>query len=231
LGIVSSLGDWTYSGIKYLINPTKGRLLDIGCGDGSFLALMRDLGWKVVGLEPDPVAAKGARERFLIPVVEDTLEDARLPHRSFDVITLNHVIEHVYDPVSFLKECRRVIKPGGRVVITTPNFSSLGHTIFKRFWRALDAPRHLYLFEAASLQKCVAQSHLRIEVVKTVPIGAFEIGDESWRIAGGLNKRRSGWVSALFGLAFLAVEGVVNAVYKSRGETLLVVATSVDRDD
>src|SRR5208283_4697550 len=113
-----------------------------GCGDGRFLALMRDAGWDVYGIEPDPVAAKVAQRELGTSVTVGALEDAGFPDEAFDAVTLSHVIEHVHDPVALLAECRRVLKPDGSVVIVTPNIRSLGHQKFQSLWRGLEPPRH-----------------------------------------------------------------------------------------
>ena len=107
--------------VMWLKAGERGRLLDVGCGNGRFLAQMRGLGWEVVGVEPDPEAARIAKERFGLEVFQDTLEEAKFPNDSFDAITMNHVIEHVPDPVGLLAESRRILKPGGKLVVVTPN--------------------------------------------------------------------------------------------------------------
>jgi len=133
--------------------PTGGgRVLDVGCGDGAFLALARGCGWDVLGLEPDPKAALAAARRGL-PVIDGDL--ARLDGQAsvFDVITMAHVIEHVHDPVAVLRACHRLLKPGGTLWLETPNAGSLGLHLFAQDWRGLEAPRHLVLFTPAALRR------------------------------------------------------------------------------
>lgn len=84
--------------IMYSDGARKGRLLDVGCGSGEFLAQMRELGWDVFGVEPDPQAARVAREQFGLTVWPGALAEASFPDGFFDAVTLNHVIEHVADP-------------------------------------------------------------------------------------------------------------------------------------
>jgi 2-polyprenyl-3-methyl-5-hydroxy-6-metoxy-1,4-benzoquinol methylase len=154
-GLVSRLGWLMYlfpvrrgeidNEVRYLPAQPGGRLLDLGCGSGAWLLQMRDLGWQVRGLDFDPEAVALARRRGL-EVDQGPLEDQRYRAESFDVITLNHVIEHVPDPVATLAECRRVLRPGGRLMLFTPNTASLGHRLFKDDWRGLEPPRHLHLF-------------------------------------------------------------------------------------
>jgi SAM-dependent methyltransferase len=131
---------------------SRGRLLDVGCGNGAFLAKMRDLGWEVVGVKPDPEAARVAREDFGVTVFEGRLEEAGLSDGSLDTITMHHVIEHISDPVDVLRECYRILKPSGILVIVTPNLNALGRHLMGMSWRGWEVPRHftLYLRRALS---------------------------------------------------------------------------------
>jgi len=166
-------------GTMCLNGAQRGKLLDLGCGNGRFLALMRDAGWEVRGIEPDPAAAKVAQEQFGIPVIVGTLEDAELPGESFDAITLSHVIEHVHDPIALLSECRRVLKPEGRAVIVTPNIRSLGHQKFGSSWRGLEPPRHLLIFSLTALRVCCEMADLRVQILRTSARAAGLVWQES----------------------------------------------------
>lgn len=129
-----------------------GKLLDVGCGDGSFLSLARSCGWEVVGLEPDPKAVANAAKKGLT-VHEGGIEFFAGETGLFDVITLNHVIEHVYEPIKVLEACHALLKPGGQLWLETPNIDSFGHGRFQRNWRGLETPRHLVLFNRRSLSQ------------------------------------------------------------------------------
>lgn len=133
------------------------RLLDVGCGDGTDIAQLKSLGWQVEGAEVDPVAVKVARERGLI-VHHGTLSEQAFPAESFDVVSMSHVIEHLHSPREVLLECRRILKPGGRLIIATPNVHGMLHQKYKEHWLALDPPRHLMLFTQASLATMVKQT-------------------------------------------------------------------------
>jgi 2-polyprenyl-3-methyl-5-hydroxy-6-metoxy-1,4-benzoquinol methylase len=135
----------------YLAHHKPGRLLEIGCGSGVFLDRMRSRGWDVQGVEIDPNAVKAA-ETFGVPIYVGTVQEAGYPSAYFDAITMNHVIEHVHNPIALLKECYRVLKPGGGpLVVVTPNVSSRGHAQFGSDWMGLDPPRHLHLFSQSTL--------------------------------------------------------------------------------
>jgi len=143
-----------------------GTLLDVGCGNGEFIGRMRDLGWSVTGVDPDPAAVKWGQSKGL-EIFQGTVSD--IPsNKRYDAITLSHVIEHVQDPVGLLRECRRRLRPQtGNIVITTPNINGLGHWWFKGYWRGLEVPRHLFLFSSAALISCVTRSGLSVRSIRT----------------------------------------------------------------
>lgn len=149
--------DLAGASVMWLPSSRKGRLLDVGCGNGAFLGRMRELGWQVVGVEPDPVAGRVAQQRGL-EVYMGTLEDTGLAEESFDAITLNHVIEHLHNPIETLKVCQRLLRRGGWVVVVTPNVQSLGRRYFGQAWRGWHCPHHLYLFSLSSLSSCARQA-------------------------------------------------------------------------
>ncbi|MGA9779975.1 MAG: class I SAM-dependent methyltransferase [Verrucomicrobiia bacterium] len=137
--------------IGYLRYPGKGaRVLDVGCGNGAFLLQMRAAGWETFGVEPDPVSAAQAQSVGL-NVRIGVLERSVQPGNFFDAVTLNHVIEHLHQPVETLRICHQILRPGGMIFVATPNFAASGHRIFGRDYFPLDPPRHLVLFTAASL--------------------------------------------------------------------------------
>ena len=127
-----------------------GRVLDVGCGNGSFLQLMAQFGWDVNGIEPDPLAAAFAQSAG-IPVHVGAVESASLAPESYDAITLNHVIEHMADPLAAFAQLVAALKPGGVLVSISPNPVGLLRRAFGVWWRALDPPRHVVLFGPKTL--------------------------------------------------------------------------------
>ena len=152
LSAVPSFRDRAGREVLWLRKKPRGRLLEIGCGNGEFLGGMRARGWDVVGVEPDPVANASARRRFGLDVLRDPIEEARFEAASFDAIAMNNVIEHLENPVRTLGECARLLRKGGELVIVTPNVESLGHRVFGRAWRGLEQPRHFFLFSLRTLK-------------------------------------------------------------------------------
>jgi len=153
-------------GLGALLPPYQagGRLLDIGCGNGYYLAVMKELGWEVAGIEIDPKAAEVAKSRFDILVHQGNLENAPFDDNYFDVITMSQVIEHVPDPVLFIQNAAKFLKPSGQMVVVTPKVQSLEHKIFSHNWYPLDPPRHLFLFTPKTLKKCFVKTPLFQEV-------------------------------------------------------------------
>jgi 2-polyprenyl-3-methyl-5-hydroxy-6-metoxy-1,4-benzoquinol methylase len=149
--MVPPLNEMARLGLMGLGRIPKGKLLDLGCGSGRFLATMRRAGWQVSGIEPDHRAAGVARDRFGIEVCAGGLDEAGLPGHSFDAIVLSHVVEHAADPLALLDGCRRLLRPGGCLALSTPNVQSRGHELFGAAWLHLDVPRHLQLFPPSGL--------------------------------------------------------------------------------
>lgn len=142
------------------------RMLDVGCGSGLSLEKYATLGWRVKGIEISPRGAKAARERGL-EVHCGTVLDAPFETRSFDLILLNHVIEHVLDPIGTLVGAASFLKPGGSIIVKTPNLDSVGFAEFGSAWYALEAPRHLCLFNPATATLLGEQAGLEVDRVET----------------------------------------------------------------
>ena len=151
-----------------------GRLLDVGCGSAKAVRRLRELGWDAQGLERDPVAVRAARAAG-VPVDQGEVGTARLPEAAFDVVTLSHVIEHVHDPLDLLSRCRTLLRPGGRLVIVTPNAQSWLHRRYGRRWLGLDPPRHLHVFTLASLGRLTRLADLRVVRSLTTIRGANSV--------------------------------------------------------
>jgi len=137
----------------------QNRMLDIGCGNGRFLVEMNRLGWNGEGVEFNETAVTICRNHGL-NVFQGDLHSAGYDDNSFDLITARHLIEHVPDPVGFIKEVVRILKPGGTLNIRTPNRSSLGRTLFGKYWFGNEIPRHLFLFNIAALDYLASREGL-----------------------------------------------------------------------
>lgn len=153
--------------VRHLPRPMSGqRLLDVGCGNGDFLRLARDLGWRVSGVDFDPRAVEASRKDGL-DVLLGGIEIAHHQSKRFDVITLSHVLEHVHDPRHLLMRCRALLKPTGLLWIDTPNIGAQGYQLFGAFWRGLEVPRHLVLFSRDTLEQLLLE--LKFQNVEDAP--------------------------------------------------------------
>jgi 2-polyprenyl-3-methyl-5-hydroxy-6-metoxy-1,4-benzoquinol methylase len=153
--------------------PEKPRVLDIGCATGALLASLAARGWEPLGIEiAAPQAAYARRERN-IPVLELPLEENRLAPDSFDLVLASHLIEHLNGPAEFITEVRRVLKPGGRFFVTTPNIAGFQARLFRGRWRSAIFD-HLYLFSVKTLSALLRDRGFRIE--KAVTWGGLAAG-------------------------------------------------------
>jgi L-rhamnosyltransferase len=159
-----------------------GELLEVGCGAGGRLARFSALGWRVTGQDVDGEAAAQARQGSGIEVHIGAVKDLAVRGRRFDAIVMNHVIEHVLDPVEFLRTCLAMLRPGGTLICVTPNAASWGHREFGVHWMGLDPPRHVTMFAPSTLRAAArAAGHSNPEVwtscanAQAFALGSFEI--------------------------------------------------------
>lgn len=139
-----------------------GKLLEIGCGGGTFLSRMAAQGWDVEGVEFSHLAARrGNQLGHKIHVCR--IEDLVLPERSFDLIVGWMVLEHLHDPVGTLRKLRNAIKPHGWLAISVPDASCLEFKLIPRYWYALQVPTHLYHFDRSTIAKIVRTAGWTIE--------------------------------------------------------------------
>lgn len=143
-----------------LVKP-GARLLDVGCGAGSFLKKMEKYGMEVYGVDFSKVAVSRARTSGL-NVFHGSLEKAKFSDEYFDVITLNHVFEHLHDPLKTLRELKRILKTKGTIIMGVPNANAIGYKIFGSNYVQIDSPRHLFLFSHKVLQAFAKKVDLKI---------------------------------------------------------------------
>ena len=134
--------------------PQKGDLLEVGSGQGGFLKACQDDGWNTYGVDISEECVAYARNHHGIRnVLAVDLLEADFNEDIFDVVVMNHLIEHLIDPQAYLKEIHRILNPNGILCISTPNIDSLSARLFGRYWQALFVPLHLVLFSPATLSQ------------------------------------------------------------------------------
>ncbi len=131
--------------------PDRGRLLDVGCAAGFLLEVARERGWTVTGIEPSTAMAEDARRTLAVEVQSGTLESVTLPAASFDAVTLCDSIEHMADPRAALAEVRRLLVPGGIVLVVTPNVASVAARLMGARWPHYTPREHVLYFDPATL--------------------------------------------------------------------------------
>jgi SAM-dependent methyltransferase len=215
------------AGLSYLEDLPPGRLLDVGCGNGDFLRQAAAAGWQPVGVDFDAAAVNAVRELDQAVVRVGDLLSIGFPAASFDAVVMNNVIEHLPRPRAVLEECRRILRPGGRLVAITPSTASLGYRRYSQDWRGLEVPRHLYLFSPKLLGDLATAAGFASSTVFSTPGGAY--GMDMMRASELIRSQRlhgqraaTAWSTVPLALAELL--GVVLGV--DVGEWCVVVATA-----
>lgn len=218
----------------YLRGEQTGKLLEIGCGSGTFLAGMQQLGWQVEGIDIDAQAVAIARNKYSVAVRKGSLTEQKYPTGTFDAVVMCHVIEHVPDPRTLLSECRRILAPGGNLVITTPNSQSLGHRRFQSAWVCLDPPRHLHIFSLNSLRTIVTDSGL---IPKTL-CSTTRWAQGVWTLSSYIRRdgatqmgRKGNWHMKLRSALFRSMQSFALHLDKVAGEELLLIAKKSETED
>ena len=190
-----------------LSGKSKGSLLDLGSGTGSFASEMVTHGWKVTGLEPDAAARQRAKELKGVQL-EDVNLFYSLPGSSFDIMTLWHVLEHVHELNGYFVQLKKLLRPDGHLLIAVPNYTSADAAHFRKHWAAYDVPRHLYHFSPASMKKLAEKHGLVIKRYRPMWYDSFYISLLSSRYKKGKTD--------FFGAFFAGLFSNLNALFNSR---------------
>jgi 2-polyprenyl-3-methyl-5-hydroxy-6-metoxy-1,4-benzoquinol methylase len=133
-------------------------VLDVGCGSGTLLGLLKQRGFRPQGVDFSAEAARIAEEENAVRVLVGSLDQARFPDCSFDIVTLFHVMEHVTNPRTVLAEVSRILKPGGALVLQVPNIDSWQFKAFGVKWYGLDLPRHVIDYSKEAMLKLLSDA-------------------------------------------------------------------------
>lgn len=142
----------------------KGLILDVGCGGGLFLSMLRERGLPVLGLETSAAASKIAWSQNRVAVVCGDLSKSPIERGTCATVTMFHVLEHLHDPVSYLRSARDLLLPNGRLVIQVPNASSWQFLMFGERWNGVDIPRHLVNYRQRDVENLL--DYCGLEVVR-----------------------------------------------------------------
>jgi SAM-dependent methyltransferase len=226
-------------------------VLEVGAGDGRFLARLARGGYEVSGIEPSAAACAAARGQGL-EVENVGIEAARIEERSRDAVVLWHVLEHLEDPQGALRRIRSWLAPGGRVVVACPDLASLQARIGGDRWFHQDVPRHRTHFTSRGLRLLLKRSGFRVQrvshlLIEQNPLGMWQTllnrltreRDFAFRfikrdLAGisRRDRRRDLALTALVGpfLAPVAVLLELGAGLTGRGGTMVLEAVAVDAE-
>ncbi len=146
----------------------NGKMLEVGCSWGKFMDVARDRGWKVAGVELSEKSSAWARSELQLDVFTGKLEDSPfIGSHAFDLVVSWHVIEHVPDPLAFLRACRSCLRPGGYLVLKTPNVASLVARLNRGAWSWANPVTHLVLFSPKTLKNALEKSGFQMKQVLT----------------------------------------------------------------
>lgn len=183
--------------IEHLV-PQKGKILDIGTAGGSFLGVAKRRGWDVIGCEPSRWLAEWGSKHYDIIIYPGTVFDMNLEDNSFDVVTLWDVLEHTPDPKTVLKECNRILKPGGILVVNYPDIGSFIARLMGRKWVFLLSV-HLYYFTSKTMQEMMRMTNFDV-IMRRKHCQTLELGYILFRMqayVSGLAKLGSRIISAM----------------------------------
>ncbi len=178
------------------------RFLEIGCASGDLLCLLRDRGAVVVGVEPGDIPRAVARARGLDVVA--TLEEVQ--GGAFDMVILFDVLEHLPSPVSTLRWVSTRLSPSGQVVIGVPNIESIEFRLLRRWWFALELPRHLTHFSPTAMERLAGMVGLTLRHTHYPRISYFAKSFVDPRLNGAWFSKTNDLFSRAFRLGLWLVE-------------------------
>ena len=162
----------------------KKTILDIGCGTGDFLGYCKSQNWKTLGLEPDASARK-------IALQNNGIEAKNLSHlyeveeKTFDVISMWHVLEHVYNLNEDIEQYKKILKDDGALIVAVPNCSSKDAAHYKASWAAYDLPIHLYHFRPDNMKKLFSKHGMEVVEILPMKFDSYYISMVSEKYKGG----------------------------------------------
>lgn len=205
---------------RFLKHVQNGKVLDVGCGSGDFLAVLQSYGWEVHGIDPDPAAVRLCTSRGISAIQSDA-ENATLPPSHFDAITLHHTLEHMRSPDAVITRLASALKPLGTLVVITPNADGFPARHFGSYWRSLDPPRHTAIATPRALAVVLQRVGLKGDIRTT----SRNVG---WVCRASLALRRGaslGFQPSRWAVLGLTVTSKMAAVLDpARGEEIICIA-------
>lgn len=191
---------------REILRSGPGRILDVGCGRGDLAATFRRHGWDTYGVEPSAAAAASAAAHG-VTMHNGSLDDAPFEPASFDAIVMNHSLEHIPSPAGALEQALELLRPGGLLAVSVPNFGSWQARRFGSDWYQLDVPRHLQHFERETLAGVAERAGFEVMAVMTSSMRGGLQASLQYRLFGRSVIRGRGW-RALSWLSAPVVAGI-----------------------
>jgi len=154
-----------------VLQKVHGRVLDIGCGAGNLMDLLKRSGCDVYGIEPNPNSVMICNGRG-VKKISSSLEAADFPNGLFDYVVMSHVIEHLPSPKRTLTEVRRILRPRGQVLIFCPNADSYLRRLFGKYWHGWHIPFHFHVFSRHTLARLAEEAGFIVASVRAVTPGS-----------------------------------------------------------
>ncbi len=196
---------------KYI--TTSKKLLEVGCGTGDFLKVALQDNWSVCGIEPNKQARTIANKKTA-NVVFDTDKLFTFKPKSFDIITLWHVLEHLPDLHAQIQVYKKLLKPEGVLIIAVPNYKSYDAQFYKSYWAAYDVPRHLWHFNKQSVANLFSKYNFKVEKIKPMWFDAFYVSllSEQYK-KGNMNYIKAFFVGMLSNTKALFTKEASSLIY------------------
>ena len=201
---------------KHVTRNPKQSLLDIGCGAGDFLNFCKNKGWDVSGVEPTK-KARDISESKLGVKISSSLSLEHFKDSSFEVVTMWHVLEHRFDIVETIAELKRIVKPGGLIIIALPNYRSYDAKFYKQYWAAYDVPRHLFHFTKKTIEILFAKNDIKLTKVYPMWFDSFYVSLISEKnMTGKMNPLRAIFIGLLSNLKAIFTKEASSLIYVSK---------------
>lgn len=179
------------------LNLSSKTILDYGCGTGEFLDICKTNGWDIDGIEPSDIARAKA-SNTLQTAIGNSIDNL---NRTYSIITLWHVLEHVSNPVETLTKISERLSTNGTIIVAVPNYKSYDAHYYKKYWAAFDVPRHLWHFSPLAMKTLLERHELRLIATKPMKLDSYYVSLLSEKYKRGKSNLIGMIVAFFIGLA------------------------------
>ncbi len=203
------------------------RILDIGCSSGHAMEFLmkQEPGWDITGVEMSAEAVAVGRANGL-KIVHGAFEDIHLPESEYDLVIMQHLIEHVLDPVALVRKAHSVLKPGGVLYIETPNVDAPDFSLFGKYWGGLHYPRHTFLFNKTAMASLLHGNGFKVSrILGTLNLFGWALSVQNLMVALLGLKTRGGRIAIhpLLMLGFAPVVLLQSAIGNAAGMRVISI--------